>query len=594
MDAFVLPSAKVRPSVFLQIRALLKLATWLAIAALAAAFMIAPRDSLIKALTVVKIVNEGWHDFFKPEQPKKPNADTTAGTDGEDTGTHTGKPGVKGSGSQSPVASAAKENTTDKGTVGSTANSKGAQATAAGQTTPQATGGPMVLNTSQANGLPPLPKTGINIIVPPGSGQGRAVQSPQGPAPSSIIINNNGSGDGDPAGLPPVTITQIGNSTGEPLPPAGEGTGTGQPPPTLIINGQVVPTSNVVINGQGQLQPTGQAGNVGGNNGDEAAAAGIHRVSGNPNEFTRQDWPRQVAVRGTPAVMNLERSNGSQHEYAVQTDHYEFVSENKLGADVVRELARVFEATYELNKALPLGLHPAPEQNRPRFVARIFSHDSDYFDAGGMKGSAGTYSREKACVLVPASSMGVKLVNGRVQTDRTEATETLVHEITHQMMNRWLPNLPRWYAEGSAEYVAMADYLHGRFFLTQMGDRLRLYLRRRGQSQYEVKMLRPSQLMAMDGGAWGSAVANNASKASLNYASATLLTYYFYHLDGNGDCAAMLKYLRAIDHGTPEPEALKLLLGDRSMADLETDLVNAYDRTGLTVTLVSGHAVATK
>ena len=41
--------------------------------------------------------------------------------------------------------------------------------------------------------------------------------------------------------------------------------------------------------------------------------------------------------------------------------------------------------------------------------------------------------------------------------------DTLIHEITHQMMNHWLRKLPEWYVEGSAMYVASSKYNMGRF-----------------------------------------------------------------------------------------------------------------------------------
>ena len=52
-------------------------------------------------------------------------------------------------------------------------------------------------------------------------------------------------------------------------------------------------------------------------------------------------------------------------------------------------------------------------------------------------------SRDQKCILVPLSSLGLKSFHDRVQLDRGgDAQRTLIHEITHQMMNAWLPKLP--------------------------------------------------------------------------------------------------------------------------------------------------------
>ena len=37
--------------------------------------------------------------------------------------------------------------------------------------------------------------------------------------------------------------------------------------------------------------------------------------------------------------------------------------------------------------------------------------------------------------------------------DADYKADTLVHELTHQMMHFWLPYLPNWVVEGTAEYT---------------------------------------------------------------------------------------------------------------------------------------------
>ena len=611
IDAFVLPSAVVRPGFFFHVKRSMVWLMWLAVAVVAALVMIYPRDSLINALTMVKLLNESFHEAFdnqplkrdtQPEAPGKPKPQGTITKNGKlvsgpssttspnATGTGPGSAPAgtqgqgQGQGSTSPVA------------TGSPTTSPQGTATAEGQGTAQANGQPMVINTPTGSGEPDKPKFSLNLIVPGGAGGGQqgpvAMPPQQGPAPTSIIINNNGGGAGGQS-LPPVTITQVGQGTGGPM--SVQTGGVNQPPSTVIVNGQSGQPTSVVINGRtipvsagvpveepgGGVTPTEPAG----------ARAGLHRGAGGMLVLP-PDWPRSVALRSTPNVMKLERTSEAGHEFAAQTEHYEFQSDTDVGADVVRELSRVFEATYELNSLLPLRLHPAPEKGRARFIARLFSKDRDYFAAGGMPGSAGTYSRDQACILVPISSVGVKMVNGRMQTERTESTQTLIHEITHQMMNAWLPLIPRWYAEGSADYIAMADYVHGRFILNQIEDRLRRYLRMRGQQTDTFIMLRPAELMALDAKTWSQALASNAESASQNYASATLLTFYFYHLDGNGDGAGMLKYLRALERGSVSEEAVaKHLLRGRTMEQLESDVLNAFERRGLKVSTVARGSV---
>ncbi len=586
IDAFVLPSASVRPSIFLYLRLGLVWLAWLGVIAVAGLIMVYPRQSLIHALTFVKLINESFHEAFD-SQPLKKNTQPPGKDGPPGTVAQKGKPGT------GPASTSAKASATGPGTAGPGGAQGAGQGAGQGGGGP-ATGQPLTINTPGGGHQPEPPKLSLNLVIPGGGGRGQApapIPQPQGPAPSAIIINNNGGGGANGQPQPPaVTLTQVGEATGggstQPLPPGAAGN---QPPPAVIVNGQGGAGRRQMVEGQTTpertpLPPDDQddsASRAGG------AASGLRRGAGGLFVLP-PDWPRTVALSGTPKVTLLERSSGSGHQFAAQTEHYEFQSDTQVGADVVREMARVFEATYELNNLLPLRLHPAPEKGRPRFVARLFSKDRDYFAAGGMQGSAGTYSRDDACILVPISSMGVKLVNGRLQTERTEGTETLIHEITHQMMNTWLPLVPRWYAEGSADYVAMADYVHGRFTLNQMEDRLRRYLRRRGQLGDVFTMLRPAELMTLDAKTWSGALASNAGSASQNYASATLLTFYFYHMDGMGDGSGMLKYLRAIERGAPETEASSAhLLHGRTMEDLERDVINAFEHRGIKVATVA-------
>lgn len=304
------------------------------------------------------------------------------------------------------------------------------------------------------------------------------------------------------------------------------------------------------------------------------------RCSGPAAEKT---WPARVSINGTPEVETVtEHGLAGLHVY--RTEHYEFRCDSPLGADVVRTFSRVFESTYLLNCLLPLNLRPTPEPMRTRFVARIFTDQRAYLAAGGLQGSAGTYSRGDASILVPASSLGVKMVGGRVQMDRSEESGTLIHEITHQVMNVWLARLPRWLIEGSAEYVEMADYMHGRFYLNQMRDRLvkRLNIGVHRGGGRAFQMLNVGQLLALDDSRWNRELALTSGLVSQNYDSALVLTYFFYHHDGKGNAGGMIRFLRAVEEGVPTDEAIvEHLLRGRTYAELEAEIKASLERDGV-------------
>jgi hypothetical protein len=210
---------------------------------------------------------------------------------------------------------------------------------------------------------------------------------------------------------------------------------------------------------------------------DSAAAA-------SPAPAASATWPRTVSLEDKPVVTVVKEDAGTR-EFIYRSPHYEFQCDSKLGANVVREFGRLFEATFLINNLLPLDLKPQPEPLREFFLARLFTEKSDYMKEGGVEGSAGIYSRGKKALMVPLSSLGVKMVGSRVSLENGNDQDNvvLIHEITHQMMNHWLNKLPTWYVEGAAEYVSMLEYnSNGRFSLIGLNRHLQNFARRRNQS----------------------------------------------------------------------------------------------------------------
>jgi hypothetical protein len=288
--------------------------------------------------------------------------------------------------------------------------------------------------------------------------------------------------------------------------------------------------------------------------------------------------------------VRIVTEDASKNEYIYHTEHFEFCCDAPVGPDAVRHFARVFEATWMLNCQLPLDLRPAPETMRKWFRARILSSDEAYAATGAPFGSGGYYSRSDKTIYVPISNLGMSVVAGkRVQVDRSvEANETLIHEITHQMMSRWLPRMPVWYSEGAAEYTGIADFVHGRFFLSGMEVRLKLALRNRGAivrgSTVHYPMISIAELLAIQHQEWGAALAGEG--AGQNYTAALLLTYFLYHLDGDKKASNVIAWLRDIENGTPTDDAIRThLLAGRKVAKLESDLREAYRKIGIELSM---------
>lgn len=301
-------------------------------------------------------------------------------------------------------------------------------------------------------------------------------------------------------------------------------------------------------------------------------------------------WPRTISLEDKPLV-TVVKEDADAKELIYRSPHYEFQCDSKLGSNVVREFGRIFESTWLLNCMLPLDLKPTPEKLREIFLARLFTNKDDYMAEGGVVGSAGVYMSAKKALMVPLSSLGVKMVGSRVslENNNDDDNATLIHEITHQMMNHWLGVLPTWYIEGSAEYVEMLDYnRNGRFSLAGLNRQVKGYAQKMnyagGGKSYT--MIDLEELMTIDGGRWAAALGKGGA-AHENYGSAGLLTYYFYHLDGKGDAANVIAYLREVQNAKgneQEQAAVKThLLRERTYAQLAEEVKKGLRKEGIDI-----------
>ncbi len=298
-----------------------------------------------------------------------------------------------------------------------------------------------------------------------------------------------------------------------------------------------------------------------------------------------KEWPRSIDIGQTP-VPEIVKEDSATKEFIYRSGHYEFHCDSKLTSSVVREFSRIFEATYLLNASLPLDLKPSPEEGQEYFVAKLYTNREDYLSNGGMQGSAGVYSTREKALSAPLASLGVKISGSRVLLDNSGDggdNATLIHEITHQMMNHWLRKLQVWFIEGSAEAMEMLDYNRGKFNLSNRKSQLKGYL----HEAKEFTFLDPSELFGLDSGTWAGALTSSIGQGHQNYRSAGLMVYYFYYLDGAGDSAHVIAYLReleGVDRRDAEPTIFeKHLLRGRNTDQLKEDIVKAFRGEGITV-----------
>ena len=257
--------------------------------------------------------------------------------------------------------------------------------------------------------------------------------------------------------------------------------------------------------------------------------------------------PEVVGVDTANIKVEVVSEDAAAEKYVYRTQNFEFESEGKLNQSLLREVARNFEATYELLKALPWNIGPSPESGH-YFKARLLKSRDSYHAAGGPANSGGVYKGNEHIFLVPFESIGVKTVGKSYAKDDDFETHTMVHELTHQMMHGWLDLLPQWIVEGTAEYTGTLPLKTGKFRLGAAKNGLKDYL------EYLKKETRegvPSpfpleELFQITNEKWNQTLETDPRSSHRLYFTSYLLVYYFMHLDGKGDGQLFARYFREI------------------------------------------------
>jgi hypothetical protein len=238
--------------------------------------------------------------------------------------------------------------------------------------------------------------------------------------------------------------------------------------------------------------------------------------------------------------------NPEARKYIYQSEAFEFSSQAKLAGSVMKEVARTFESTKSLIEALPWGVLCKPPEGRPRFIAALYETRADYVAAGGPEMSGGVYSSGDKIFKIPFQSLGMEKRGQTYFKDDNYSNGTLVHEITHQLMDDYLGFLPKWVIEGTAEYTEMLPYKSGTFRADSHKSGIKEDVDQWQQQEgFSLDLGKLESLMTMNRDQWDAECAT-ATKMRDMYHRSQLLVYYFCHLDGDKKGVRFIKFMDAI------------------------------------------------
>lgn len=373
-----------------------------------------------------------------------------------------------------------------------------------------------------------------------------------------------------------------------------------------LLNGQVTKVPLNLLSAADQTAARGSA--------TANPASGKEKPAAPAKERT---WPVIVEVPPNSIEITVGEQDAAKRRYVYKSQAFEFVSQDKLAGSVMKEVARTFEATRALVSALPWNVSPKPPEDLGYYQAKLFVTREDYFADGGPQNSGGVYMSGDRVFRIPFPSLGLQL-HGKTWFKKTDyRSDTLVHEVTHQMMHELLPFLPKWVIEGTAEYTESLPYNAGRFLAGSHARGMKDYLGSESVKRMSAARF-PSfpEHMQVTHDAWESRSSSAGGQHQL-YVQSYILVYYFCHLDGDGKGTRFLKYLDAIAGARndwerffknpqvtvrkdgsytypstlPRPDAkrseefgigkMDILFDGRDAATLEADIRNGYKKLGI-------------
>jgi hypothetical protein len=279
----------------------------------------------------------------------------------------------------------------------------------------------------------------------------------------------------------------------------------------------------------------------------------------------KRTWPGKVEVSARAIEIKSVQESVVERKFVYQSEAFEFVSQAKLAGSVMREVARTFEATRALVEALPWGIVCLPPEGRPRFLAALYESRQDYIEAGGPENSGGVYSSRDKIFKIPFPSLGLEKRGQTYFKNDGYSNTTLVHEITHQLMDEYLRFLPMWVIEGTAEYTGMLPFNAGTFRADSHKNAMKEQVTQWERQGFQADLGNLETHMTMSRDQWMKTSGTPASMSVL-YHRSQLLVYFFSHLDGDMKGTRFIRYMDAV-HG--DVAAVRAFFADPRVKRLE-------------------------
>ncbi len=293
-------------------------------------------------------------------------------------------------------------------------------------------------------------------------------------------------------------------------------------------------------------------------------------------------WPLEIMV--STSAMNVAIVPSKKTISLYRVGRFQFETGPGLSLPVIKEIARVFTSLEELVERMPWDIKPTPPKGE-WFVAKLYESRAEY-DKIAPPSSGGFYDLKEKVFHVPYQSLGIGLgMNPTFSNAQAFNSDTLVHELTHMMMDHIIPHMPIWTTEGSAEYVEIIPFTNNAMRPADLTQALKAYIGKmvsypeKIQSNYSFKAngKRMTEVLHMSRQAWhgsaGTAKPNESTPSEPQnpkdisarqhdlYMHACLLFYYFMHLDSPQRGDPMLPFIDKVSDSLSQWQLYEKAIG---------------------------------
>jgi hypothetical protein len=235
------------------------------------------------------------------------------------------------------------------------------------------------------------------------------------------------------------------------------------------------------------------------------------------------------------------RAAESASGFAYRTNSYLILCREELGAGRVNEIATTAESVHEALSLFPLALLPTgvegddrrPARRTP--IVRILATQKNYIASGGMPGTVGFFDGHTGEVLVSLEKL-VEPKGPRSNLAPRQRYRLLVHELVHQAMGGRLGELPLWFTEGIAEYLAAVQFAPGRYKFENSSRAIidHLYTVWAHDRRKTITVPSLTTLTAIGHNSWAADNEKNKANAYAKYAGSMLFVHFQLELASRG------------------------------------------------------------